>query len=113
MMDETLKSALRKYPLEGWDENSRVHSASRRELGKAIRTLLVEHDQFPVPWDTSASYPGLFVVKVGDRYLGYSGFPGPETDEGAAELPPLGQAVEDLVDARNASEVILDCHFGE
>ena len=110
MPDSPLKVALRNYPLEGWDTAINIADVPREEMRRIVGELLEEHEQFPVPWDTSQSHVGTLVVKHGDRYLGHSGIAGPASDDPDIS-PAIGLMVEDLVDNESAAEAIVQVHF--
>lgn len=115
-MTSQLLDSLRKYPLPGWDLDCDLEKFSQAAITAAVKRLLEEHDQFPVPWSREEQHVGFFVVKSDDRYLGFSGLPAPGEDEdndGEEDeaLPALGLSVEAFSGSESAADAIVGVCF--
>ena len=113
-MTNRLLDSLRKYPLPGWDLDCDLEKFSETAITAAVKRLLEEHGQFPVPWSREERHVGFFVVKRDDRYLGFSGLPAPGEDEGNDEdevLPALGLSAEAFSSSESAADAIVGVCF--
>jgi hypothetical protein len=91
----------------GWDTHIRSLELTESQFMETISEILGEYGKYPVTWNDSGAYNGLFVTGSHGSYVGH--WMSNEKSEDVFDAMSI--ASEDLGDIHMASKVIFRTYF--
>jgi hypothetical protein len=107
MVNIDLKTSLIQFPLMDWETHISSLELTESQFMEAISDILGEYGKFPVTWNNSGTYNGLFVTGSNDSYVGHW----MSNEESGDVFDAMSIASEDLGDIDMASQVIFRTYF--